>query len=581
MSDKFYIKHDNIALLVNTMAVRLNSWVEELSEIKSNFEDFSSMEGFSGGSANKARNYCATYYGTGSLSSLPILLSEAAAAITESLLLYEKTYFDFDTVDKFKISEEMLDYIIQDAGVEAIGDFENVHESAIEIVNSISDIVELPKPDDTYYIQDSEDIVLQLENLKEDIYELEAAELDKIKELNEQVDSLLTLIESYSNKEKRVISFVSSDEIISSELKKAIEQFTKSYQKRRLNVCQIDEAVAIHTASMERIQKELLEEEKKKRKRIGRNKIIRGFAYTTMGIGCLILSVGTATPVVILIGGSFGTSSYFYGSSYVDEGIKDIAYASKGDIETQASNIIRDSWLFNGNQELFDLWGEINVSGAISMFPVGIKGMMNVNSLVDISSTLASETGALTYTTIASEITHYGVGKYCDSKDIDGLDKMFLQAGVSFVGTCLVLNIYKNIYNTDYIGGFEFDEVEFMEEDTKIWTGKDKYVPELANMIEQKYPGRVQGVEKIITGNNGKIITDLDIELDSVVIQVKSGSAKGLTSQMIRTAEATGKKVISYTPDISYSAAVLRGTRQSGFETFTTSEEILEYLANH
>ncbi len=114
-----------------------------------------------------------------------------------------------------------------------------------------------------------------------------------------------------------------------------------------------------------------------------------------------------------------------------------------------------------------------------------------------------------------------------------------------------------------------------------VWTGKDKYVSELANAIEQKYPGRVKVVERIIKGTDGKIITDLDIELDNIVIQVKSGSAKGLTSQMIRTADATGKTVISYTPDISQSSAVLRGVRQNGFETFTTLEELLEYLSEH
>ena len=114
-----------------------------------------------------------------------------------------------------------------------------------------------------------------------------------------------------------------------------------------------------------------------------------------------------------------------------------------------------------------------------------------------------------------------------------------------------------------------------------IWSGKDKYVPELANAIEKKYPGRVRAVEKIIKGSDGKIITDLDIDLDDIVIQVKSGSAKGLTAQMLRTAKATGRTVISYTPDIAQSAAVLRNVRQNGFQTFTDMEELLKYLANH
>ena len=69
--------------------------------------------------------------------------------------------------------------------------------------------------------------------------------------------------------------------------------------------------------------------------------------------------------------------------------------------------------------------------------------------------------------------------------------------------------------------------------------------------------------------------------MDDIVIQVKSGSAKGLTAQMLRTAKAMGKTVISYTPDIAQSAAVLRNVRQNGFQTFTDMEELLKYLANH
>jgi len=49
----------------------------------------------------------------------------------------------------------------------------------------------------------------------------------------------------------------------------------------------------------------------------------------------------------------------------------------------------------------------------------------------------------------------------------------------------------------------------------------------------------------------GTILTDFDIELDNIVIQVKSGSGKGLTSQMIETATGTQKLVIRYTPDLN------------------------------
>lgn len=55
MSDKFFIKHDNIALLVNTMVGRLSEWSGNLSEIMASFDSFSVSEGFTGGLANTAK----------------------------------------------------------------------------------------------------------------------------------------------------------------------------------------------------------------------------------------------------------------------------------------------------------------------------------------------------------------------------------------------------------------------------------------------------------------------------------------------------------------------------------------------
>ncbi len=114
-----------------------------------------------------------------------------------------------------------------------------------------------------------------------------------------------------------------------------------------------------------------------------------------------------------------------------------------------------------------------------------------------------------------------------------------------------------------------------------IWTGKDKYVPELANVIEEKFPGKIKAVERLLYDSDGRLVTDLDIELDDIIIQVKSGSAKGLTTQMLNTFNATGKVVISYTPDIKQSSSVLKGVRAKGFNTFTTMDELLKFLNDY
>lgn len=55
----------------------------------------------------------------------------------------------------------------------------------------------------------------------------------------------------------------------------------------------------------------------------------------------------------------------------------------------------------------------------------------------------------------------------------------------------------------------------------------------MATQIEQSIPGRVTSVNKVIYRLDGSILTDLDIESDNIVIQVKTGDGKGLTKQLV------------------------------------------------
>lgn len=116
---------------------------------------------------------------------------------------------------------------------------------------------------------------------------------------------------------------------------------------------------------------------------------------------------------------------------------------------------------------------------------------------------------------------------------------------------------------------------------SRVFDASGKYVGETANEIEKKFPGRVVGVEINVFRSDGSLLTDLDIELSNVVIQVKSGSGKKLTRQLVNTQTGTTKFVIGYTPDLKPSSAVVRGAKAMGFEVFTTWEDLLEYLYNH
>jgi RHS repeat-associated protein len=111
----------------------------------------------------------------------------------------------------------------------------------------------------------------------------------------------------------------------------------------------------------------------------------------------------------------------------------------------------------------------------------------------------------------------------------------------------------------------------------RVWTSDSPYVADMANAIEQRFPGKIKSLERLIYKPDGGKMTDLDIEFDDLIIQVKSGVCSGLITQMNKSA-TTGKTVISLTPDIPQNSRILKDVRTAGYETFTTFNEVLNYL---
>jgi len=104
------------------------------------------------------------------------------------------------------------------------------------------------------------------------------------------------------------------------------------------------------------------------------------------------------------------------------------------------------------------------------------------------------------------------------------------------------------------------------------FSSQDPLVGVLANEIESRYPGHVVAVNKEVTTPDGNVVTELDIETQNSVIQVKSGGGKGLAKQIQRTQTITDKPVIGYGPNLKPS--VLRQIQREG-NLVTTERHLL------
>ncbi|MBF0100186.1 MAG: VCBS repeat-containing protein [Desulfobacterales bacterium] len=111
--------------------------------------------------------------------------------------------------------------------------------------------------------------------------------------------------------------------------------------------------------------------------------------------------------------------------------------------------------------------------------------------------------------------------------------------------------------------GFKWASEKIFRASKSKFTSTDPLVADLANKIENLYPGHVKGVNVPLKDAAGNVVTDADILLNNAVIQVKSGGGKGLTSQVItKTPKGTDLPVIGYGPDLK--GSVVKGIEKAG-----------------
>lgn len=107
------------------------------------------------------------------------------------------------------------------------------------------------------------------------------------------------------------------------------------------------------------------------------------------------------------------------------------------------------------------------------------------------------------------------------------------------------------------------------------FVSSDPLVGDLANAIEDALPGRIKDVNVNVLMNDGRP-REVDLDLGDIVVQVKTDKARGLTGQMIETAETTGLQVVGYAPTMP-DGAWANAARQ-GLAVARTPEELIAIL---
>ena len=99
-------------------------------------------------------------------------------------------------------------------------------------------------------------------------------------------------------------------------------------------------------------------------------KTVAGVVLVGVGVACIIVTAGAASPIVAAVGVAVGTGTTIFGVADSAEGAQDIYYGSIGDIDSTAVNDLKDV-VFQGNEEAYYLTESVFAFAASAMIPIG------------------------------------------------------------------------------------------------------------------------------------------------------------------------------------------------------------------
>ena len=117
-------------------------------------------------------------------------------------------------------------------------------------------------------------------------------------------------------------------------------------------------------------EQNLIKDAAEERETQGVWKTVAGVVLVGVGVACIIVTAGAASPIVAAVGVAVGTGTTIFGVADSAEGAQDIYYGSIGDIDSTAVNDLKDV-VFQGNEEAYYLTESVFAFAASAMIPIG------------------------------------------------------------------------------------------------------------------------------------------------------------------------------------------------------------------
>ena len=342
----YHVKFNDITSMHNQTNQTIQQWGVALNELQKSIALLSNNSELQGKAMTSAKSYMTEVHGT-FIQTLAQLMNE----YTASFLLYKDGYYQIDTHNHAELPEDVYKGLYSDLG-KSKQRFEQQLEQLTTAKLRVAGLVNYQGTSHTKTKFTYEKLMKDIKHLDESITQYEEMharqDLQAFKELLAATRSLL---EEHSSRDRSIGSYQSG----AFGKLPSVQRFMVAYEQV---TAQLNDRMGIIQAALERDQVRMEALHAEERTKQGLMNLVFGVLTVVAGVSALVMSGGTALPIVAPMLKIAGTATFMYGASNSIEAGQNIYYGLSGDGKSFAMNPIRDT-IFLGNGELYHSVGQV------------------------------------------------------------------------------------------------------------------------------------------------------------------------------------------------------------------------------
>ena len=342
----YHVKFNDITSMHSQTNQTIQQWGLALDALQKSIALLANQSELQGKAMTSAKSYMTEVHGT-FIQTLAQLMNE----YTASFLLYKDGYYQIDTHNHAELPEDVYKGLYSDLG-KSKQRFEQQLEQLTTAKLRVAGLVNYQGTSHTKTKFTYEKLMKDIKHLDESITQYEEMharqDLQAFKGLLAATRSLL---EEHSSRDRSIGSYQSG----AFGKLPSVQRFMVAYEQVK---AQLNDRMGIIQAALERDQVRMEALHAEERTKQGLMNLVFGVLTVLAGVSALVMSGGTALPIVAPMLKIAGTATFMYGASNSIEAGQNIYYGLSGDGKSFAMNPIRDT-IFLGNGELYHSVGQV------------------------------------------------------------------------------------------------------------------------------------------------------------------------------------------------------------------------------